>query len=363
MRILTLVPEAFGGHGGISQYCRDVIEALAAESRGFDLTVLPRLAENTAPAVPNGVDYRMRAIGGIGAYGRETARVLFERETYDLILCAHINLLPFAVVFKPRFRAPILLLIYGIDAWRPARRALLSQVAAVASISRYTARRFRSWSGFREDRIHLLPNAIRLKEYGMRERPRYLVERHGLEGCCILLTLGRLNAAERYKGFDEIIELMPELIVKEPSLRYLIVGDGSDRERLERKCAEYGVIDRVLFVGRIREEEKADYYRLADAFTMAGYGEGFGFVFLEAMACGIPVVASSLDGSRDAVLDGRLGYLVDPRDRTALRDALLKALKQQHGIPTGLEYFDYPQFRRRLFDTVGTVVHPACRRH
>ena len=78
-------------------------------------------------------------------------------------------------------------------------------------------------------------------------------------------------------------------------------------QRLERKAASLGLKGNVVFAGRVSEAEKADHYRLADVFVMPGRQEGFGFVFLEAMACGIPVVASSVDGSREAVLNGELG--------------------------------------------------------
>ena len=92
-----------------------------------------------------------------------------------------------------------------------------------------------------------------------------------------------------------------------PNIAYLIVGDGDDRQRLEAKARSRGIDDRVVFAGFIPEAEKADHYRLADAFVMPGRGEGFGFVFLEALACGIPVVGSRLDGSREALAPGGVG--------------------------------------------------------
>jgi glycosyltransferase involved in cell wall biosynthesis len=96
-----------------------------------------------------------------------------------------------------------------------------------------------------------------------------------------------------------------------------------------------------------------DHYRLADVFVMAGRQEGFGFVFLEAMASGIPVVASNLDGSREAVLYGKLGELANPDDREALKAAIRKALGRPRQIPEGLEFFSYEKFRERLQDIIG----------
>jgi glycosyltransferase involved in cell wall biosynthesis len=89
---------------------------------------------------------------------------------------------------------------------------------------------------------------------------------------------------------------------------------------------------------------------------MPGRGEGFGFVFLEAMACGVPVVGSKLDGSREALRDGELGLLVDPDDSDALADAVLTALQQPKAVPPGLEYFSFPRFAERLGEIVRKYV-------
>jgi glycosyltransferase involved in cell wall biosynthesis len=87
---------------------------------------------------------------------------------------------------------------------------------------------------------------------------------------------------------------------------------------------------------------------LADAYVMPSHGEGFGFVLLEAMASGVPTVGSRIDGGREALRDGMLGTLVDPADRKGLTEAILAALGMPRGVPDGLEYFDYPNFRERF---------------
>ena len=116
-----------------------------------------------------------------------------------------------------------------------------------------------------------------------------------------------------------------------PDLVYLIAGDGDDRSRLESKTRALGLDSHVVFAGYITEEEKAAHYRLADAFVMPGHGEGFGIVYLEAMACGITVVASKADASREAVCNGELGIFVDPKNPEELRDGILNLLAQPRG--------------------------------
>jgi glycosyltransferase involved in cell wall biosynthesis len=171
------------------------------------------------------------------------------------------------------------------------------------------------------------------------------------------MTMGRLAPEEQYKGFDEIIELLPALALDVPNLSYLIVGSGLDRARLEGKASSLGVGDRVVFAGFVPEEEKADHFRLADAFVMPGRGEGFGIVCLEAMACGVPVVASKADGSREAVLNGRLGIVVDPEDPGEIRSGIHAALSRPAGVvPDGLDYFSFENFTVRLHGVLETVL-------
>ena len=103
----------------------------------------------------------------------------------------------------------------------------------------------------------------------------------------------------------------------------------------------------MIFTGFISEDEKRDHLNLADAFVMPSRGEGFGIVLLEAMACGVPVVASTRDGSREALRGGMLGTLVEPDDRASLEDGVRAALRQPRAVPDGLEYFSRENFRLR----------------
>jgi phosphatidylinositol alpha-1,6-mannosyltransferase len=117
-----------------------------------------------------------------------------------------------------------------------------------------------------------------------------------------------------------------------------------------------GLGSHVIFAGFVNECEKADHFRLADVFAMPGRGEGFGFVFLEALACGIPVVGSVVDGSREALQDGALGELVDPSDLVSVRTGIRRALQKPTAIPSGLTHFDWPSFTVRLKAAVDSVL-------
>ena len=359
MRFLAIVPEAFGGFGGIAVYNRDLLTALAESPFCEKVTVLPRLIRQAVTTPPLRIELLGKAANSRLRYVCELLRVLSRRERYDVVLCGHINLLPLAVIASRLMGAKHVLVIYGIDAWTPTGRRLSDRLVActdlIISISRFTKQRFLSWSSVEDNQVRLLPNAIHLEDYGTGEKPHYLEQRYGLEGRKVLMTLARLQQSEQQKGLDEMLEILPELLAEEKNLSYLIAGDGDDRQRLERKAILLGVDKHVVFAGRVPEAEKADHYRVADVFVMPGRQEGFGFVFLEAMASGIPVVASSLDGSREAVLDGELGELADPDDRQALKAAIRRALRRPRQIPDGLTFFSYERFRERLHDIIGSL--------
>ncbi len=118
------------------------------------------------------------------------------------------------------------------------------------------------------------------------------------------------------KGFDVLLDALALL---ELDVQLVIAGDGRDRGRLEARANRLGLGGRVRFLGRVSDEELPDVYRSGDVFVMmcrerwAGLeAEGFGIVFLEAAACGIPSVAGRSGGSHEAVVDEKTGFVIDP---------------------------------------------------
>jgi glycosyltransferase involved in cell wall biosynthesis len=168
--------------------------------------------------------------------------------------------------------------------------------------------------------------------------------RYGLAGKTVLLTMGRQSVSDRYKGTDRVIEALPELLREQPDLVFLIAGDGSDRPRLERLAREHGVTEAVRFVGWVPDRELPDLYRLADVFVMPSTAEGFGIVYLEAAASGVPVVASAAGGAPDALRDGLLGVLVDPEKPENLVRGIHEAL-HRHPPREEVDRFAFRNFR------------------
>jgi phosphatidylinositol alpha-1,6-mannosyltransferase len=352
VRVLMLLSDAYGGFGGISQYNRDFLEAACALPAVATVEALPRLAEPPLGVLPDKLNFTLAGLGGVPRFVAAAMRRGLFGPRPGVVICGHINLLPLCALIACARQAHLVLLIYGIDAWQPTGRPLVDRATArvdtVISISRLTLERYLGWAAPPRGGSDLLPNAVQLDRYGMGPKPADLVARYGLAGRKVLMTFGRMAGEERAKGFDEMIELLPRLRRRDPALLYLAAGKGEDMDRLKHKAAALGVADHVVFTGMVPEERKADYFRLADVYVMPSHGEGFGTVLLEAMACGVPAIASGRDGGREAVRDGLLGDVVDPESPDEIERAIFAALDRPRAVPAGLDYFSFDNFRRRL---------------
>lgn len=350
MRVLFFCTDIYGGHGGIALFNREFVDALLEDPACEEVVVVPRVVLHPgAHAVPPRVTFHERAAGSQAVYAWDAMRLA--RARFDLVICGHVNLLPVARLAS---KHPVLV-THGIEAWKkldPIRTKILHGCAGIISVSALTRQRLIAWSNYR-GRTFVLPNAVHLEDYGIRPKPAALIERYHLAGKRVILTVGRIAGAERYKGFDVVLETMPGL---PEDVVYVIAGGGNDAPRLQQKAKDLGISHRVVLTGLFPDNEKADLYALADVYAMPSRGEGFGFVFLEAMASGIPVIASKHDGGREALLDGKLGLLVDPANPADVRAAIEELLERgDRKVPEGLEYFAFPRFVERVRAIVGAL--------
>jgi phosphatidylinositol alpha-1,6-mannosyltransferase len=351
MKILHFLHDAYGRNGGIARYNRDLIEAFARDPRVGSIVALPRILGEGAEPMPDKLQWRRSAAKGALAFLAASLATLIGRRP-TVVVAAHLRLLPVAWLASRLTGAPLWLLIYGIDVWeRPANPLLVwlaRRADLVISISDVTTARFQAWARIPHDRIRLLPCTVDLERFHPGPRDPALVARYGLADKHVLFTFGRLVSRERAKGMDEVMQALPGLLADHPDLVYLIGGEGPDRPRLEAKARSLDLAERVIFAGRIAEEEKLAHYHLGDAYVMPSRGEGFGIVLLEAMAAGLPTLASVRDGGREALLDGKLGLLVDPDDPASVAAGIHALLARRKGRPDGLEYYSVQSFRRRV---------------
>ena len=350
-RVLALVTDAYGGLGGIAAYNRDVFQALSDDNRIAETVVIPRVKTFQPAGMPERVVQRNEAMASTGAY-LATVAAEVRRGGFDLIHCAHANLAPVAMAAATVARIPWTMSLYGIEVWKRRSNPLLNAAIGRATlnlpISTVTDVRFRAAYPSAMGPSVLLPNALHREQFAPGPRSAALTARYGLGDSPVIMTMSRLGDDYQLKGFERVIRLLPRVDEAVPDIRYVICGGGPKEAALQAIAAEVGVSDRIVFTGYVDEFEKAEHYRLADTFVMPSTGEGFGFVFTEAMACGIPVVGSSRDGGMEALRGGKLGRAVDPLDADALLNAVVAALATPRHVPAGLEYFDYPHFSERL---------------
>ncbi len=358
-RALVLATDAFGGRGGIAKFNRDLLTSMASIRDCAEVVALPRLIQTEMEPLPPRMRFLTGAARGKLAYTRlALGQVL--RNHFDLVVSAHINISPLGLALAKFARARSILIVHGIDAWTRHGSALVRwsvpRFDRVVGVSQTTLDRMQVWSKVDSARTRVLPNCVDLSRFGPGPKSATLARKLGIENRTVLMTVGRMATQEQYKGFDEVLEALPVLAEKIPDVVYVICGEGPDRERLEAKAAMLGVLDRVRFAGFIPEAEKADYYRLADAYVMPSRGEGFGIVFLEAMACGIPVMGSQLDGSREALLNGELGLIVNPDDASAVAAGIVSTLSHVKAVPKRLDDFSFERYQDRATAIVREVV-------
>lgn len=215
---------------------------------------------------------------------------------------------------------------------RRLMRFTLRHAAAVFVNSLFTARQALSF-GVPRRRLHLVRPAVDARRF----RPRGTAASRARWGDAdrrVLLTVGRLVPR---KGQDTVIRLLPRLVELAPDIVYWIAGDGppAERRRLETLAAECGVAERVRFLGAVPVRDLASLYNACDVFVMLnrttpdGDVEGFGIVFLEAGACGKPVVGGRSGGAREAVRDGVTGFLVRDGDDEAAAEVISRLLRNE----------------------------------
>jgi len=310
--LLALATDAFGGRGGIAQYNRDLLRALAEDWR---IEIAPRYAPDPLPDLPASLVQRRPRAGRVRyAIGALVAAAALRPRA---IWCGHLYMAPLAAGLARMFGCRLLLQLHGIEAWcRPSPRqiAALNAADAVFCVSRYTRAQILGHAALDPARVWVLPNTVGSQfTPGARAAAR---QRLALPDAPMLLTVGRLAAAERYKGHDDTLRAVAQLQAEGRQLTYLIAGDGDDRPRLQALAAELGVAATVRFTGAIAPADLPDLYRAADLFVMPSRGEGFGISFLEALACGTPVIGLAVAGAVDplALLNDDDGRALDTDD-------------------------------------------------
>ncbi len=263
------------------------------------------------------------------------------RRNRDLILhCGHVNAAMAARKLKQRYGTPYLVWTHALevmDEWLRSKvvPALLDADLVITN-SNFT-RAFVQSCGVPESRIVMIRPGADAERFRPGLDASALAKRLGVGGQPTLLTVSRIVRANRYKGHDVVLRALPRVVGEVPNLAYLIVGDGDDLGYLQELARKHGVAQNVVFTGRVSDAELPLLYNLCDAFIMCSredrtrrgtLAEGFGISFVEASACGKPVIAGRSGGVSDAVQQGITGLLVNPTSVDEVADAIIRLLAE-----------------------------------
>ncbi len=364
-RVHVWVPELISKRGGIQTFSRCLVEALT-EILGRDNVRV--MAKNDPVTID--LETTPAPLRGWGGWPSSLRSLFFFlgivwsaiRDRPQLIITTHLNFGIAAYALKLLTGIPYWCVAHGVEAWdlnhRVARLGLL-KADLILAVSNYTRQRLLSEQPLQAEQIVILPNTIAREGMRPAAKPDYLMRRHSFTvRNKILLTVARLAEPERYKGYDQILRALPAIRRRIPDVRYVLVGEGEDRARVEGLIRELNLCDAVVLAGGVPPKELADYYNLCDVFAMPSKGEGFGIVYLEALACGKPVLAGNSDGSSEPLQNGRVGLLVDADDVDGIASSLTKVLDQTYPLDAlysperlreeSLEKFGFDAFKEKL---------------
>lgn len=334
-KILFLSPEAFSGTGGIQRMSRNMAYVLQQickiNSWNMNLYCLNDRSSH--------LDTRYLPFFCFKGFGKNktifTIWSVMNGMNADIVVLAHVNLsLPAMLIrlFNPKCK--IWLVAHGTEVWRPLegwKKSIFKAADRIICVSHFTKNSVIALQDARPRHCIVLNNAldpfIKLPAHFI--KPDYLLARYGFNDTQkIVLTLTRMSPTEKFKGYDNVINAISKIKPDIKDIIYLLAGpcDATEKERIEKLITTHELSANVILTGLIEENELTDHFLLADLFVLPSTKEGFGIVFIEAMACGLPVICGNVDGSIDAVRHEGMGTAIDPHDADALELAIRQKL-------------------------------------
>ena len=330
--ILFLSLRIFSATGGIEKVCRILGKALFENTFSGNCSLEIYSSHDSSNQANNNRYFPSDIFSGF-----ENKRLRFLNAAYckglksDVVILSHINLLPIGwliKLFSPKTK--LLMLAHGIEVWSlplGIKKKMLGSCDEVLCVSQFTKAEMIKLHGGDAKKYTVLNNCLDpfLPILSSQNDSKDLRKKYGFKPFeKILFTLTRMDATERYKGYDRVLQAMSLLVNEMPDLKYIIGGsyDEIEKNKIDELISQLGLKNNVVITGFIPDEDLKDYFMLSDVYVMPSYNEGFGLVFIEAMYYGLPVIAGNKDGSVDALLNGKLGTLIDPMDIDALKNAI-----------------------------------------
>ncbi|PSB53316.1 glycosyl transferase group 1 [filamentous cyanobacterium Phorm 6] len=330
--------EIFSSEGGIQSYVKDILKAylsVTAETNSppqAEVLLLRDSPDCQNPFESKNLRFHYLKTDPVW-FGRLNfaARILINlvQKRPKRVFCGHINLAPLIQTLCEPLGIPYTILTYGKEVWEtlgPKYQIAMSQADSIWTISRYTRDHTCCNNQLNPAKFQIVPCVVDENIFTIGLKPQDLLAQYNLTAAKILMTVARLRSTDIYKGVDVTIKALPQIAKTFPNVKYLVIGRGDDRPRLAKIAQDLGVAEKVIFAGFVPTADLAAHYQLADAYVMPSQ-EGFGIVYLEALACGLPVLAGDSDGSADPLQDGKLGWRVPYRNSEAVAVACVEMLR------------------------------------
>jgi glycosyltransferase involved in cell wall biosynthesis len=360
-----------GGVQTAGRHTAAVLVRIAAE-RGWqaDFLSLNDPAGRHKAAVGN-IEFEFEGFARSKSRFSLSALKLARRDTH-LVVAAHPNLAVPASAMHAKSRGlRRIVMSHGVEVWEPLsklRRASLLSADCVLAPSRYTAARLHDVQRLPTERVQVLHWGLDPTFFELAAKADALPLPDLIPRARYVLAVGRWSSAERYKGFDTLIQALPRLHLGAPDLRFVFVGEGDDQPALEKLAVSLGVRDRITFASGLTRAQVVAAYHHAKVFALPSSGEGFGIVFLEAMALGKPVVGGNHGGIPDIIEDSVTGFLVPHGDVTQLAEHLALLLTDSslagemahRGRERVMKHFRFENFEAGFRDILAQVC-PATR--
>ena len=327
--VLYLTPGCFD-KGGISRYSRFQIAALRERFGQQSVSVFSVLGPG-AESFEDPIETTYSA-GGVAPLQKAQfiARAFAEavRTKPALIWAAHLNLSGVAHTLARSVGGRSLVNVYGCEVWSGMRadaRWGLRKADHVVSDCKFTASYLVEHGIRKPEALSVIWDCVDLRRLTPGSPSAHALARYGIPDPATgtnLLTLGRLSQDAAYKGYERLLRAFALLAPRFPKLRVIFAGRGDLVPVLRQLAGEIGLTDRVFFTGMVDDADMADVYRSAQVFSLVtdrgvGRGEGLPLTPLEAAACGVPILVGNQDGSQEAVVEGKNGFVLDPFDLSA----------------------------------------------
>lgn len=368
-KIAFITLKTFSGVGGIEQFNKYVTKCLQelADSHQYQVKVFSVYDDKADAAIIDATHfkgYKQRKIFAV-------LDIIRQVRGFDIVILGHILLWPIGEILNLVSKnTKWYFFAHGIEVWNdiPARqKSALQKCTGILSVSQFTADTLINKQGVDANKVTLFYNAVdkeRLQNANENLLQELRIKYNIRTEETVFITVSRMSEKERGKGYPLVIKAMGELVKQGKEVRHLLIGTVTPEEKvyINHLIEDNQLADHIILTGYVSDDNLPAYYALADVFVMPSKKEGFGIVYIEAAWYGLQVIAGNEDGSKEAVLNGKMGILVNPHLQEEIYNAMLSSIgfkknlqKTDYNRRLIDEHFSLEKMRRRLEDLIEKV--------